>query len=259
MFGAGNQGTRQWRRAAAALFVPLALTGVTACGDGDEGGRAKADDKPSASAPGPKALTEAQLRAVSFTDGERIGKYTASESDDAPLGEDYTADPFVCQPLVSLAKGAIRHDPAAEVHREVDVADEVIGLSVLVQLRSYERGGAAAVMKALDAAGTGCADGYVEERAIAKAKVLEVEPVKAPALGDEAKAYRFTILDVKGKLKLYEYLTIVRSGSATLSFRADFLGTKDIGAVPEEVITAQWEKFRAGQKAGRKTGRKSGA
>ncbi|WP_266536590.1 hypothetical protein [Streptomyces sp. NBC_01142] len=262
MFGARNQGSRQRRRGAVTALAVLAgavLSGVAACGSGDsDGDRSGSDEtggKPSASVSGPgrgtESLTEAQLKAAAFTDGERIGRYTASESAlGAPLGEDYTADPAVCQPLVSLVEGATGHDPAAEVHREVDVADEMIGISVLVQLRSYGRGEAAAVMKELAAAGTECAEGYVEERAIAKAKVLTVEPAKAPALGDEAKAYRFTTLDVKGKLKLYEYLTVVRSGSTTLSFRADYLGTKDIGAVPEEVITAQWEKFRTGHKSG---------
>jgi hypothetical protein len=251
MFGAGNQ---RGRRRAVALLVAVVLGGVSACGGSDDkGGKGgeggEADNKPSASAP--KALTEAQLKAVSFTDGEKIGPYTASEFTlGAPLGEDYTADPAVCQPLVSLAEGATAVDPAAEVNREVDVADEMAGISVAVQLRSYAKGEAAAVMKALAAAGTQCAGGFVEERAIAKAKYLKVEPAKAPAFGDEAKAYRFTILDVKGKLKLYEYLTVVRSGSTTLSFRADFLGTKDIGAVPTEVMTAQWEKFEASRKSG---------
>jgi hypothetical protein len=250
MFGAGNQ---CGRRRAVALLVAVVLGGVSACGGSDDkGGKGgDADDKPSASASAPKALTEAQLKAVSFTDGEKIGPYTASEFTlGAPLGEDYTADPAVCQPLVSLAEGATAHDPAAEVNREVDVADEMAGIGVAVQLRSYAKGEAAAVMKALAAAGAQCAGGFVEERAIAKAKYLKVEPAKAPAFGDEAKAYRFTILDVKGKLKLYEYLTVVRSGSTTLSFRADFLGTKDIGAVPAEVMTAQWEKFEAGRKSG---------
>ncbi|MFF3248288.1 hypothetical protein ACFYWY_32210 [Streptomyces sp. NPDC002870] len=250
----GNQSGR--RRALAAVFVGAVLSGVAACGgSGDKGGNGskggEADDKPSASASAPEALTEAQLKAVSFTDGEKIGPYTASEFTlGAPLGEDYTAAPAVCQPLVSLAEGATAHDPAAEVNRELDVADEMAGIGIAVQLRSYAKGEAAAVMKALAAAGTQCTGGFVEERAIAKAKYLKVEPAKAPAFGDEAKAYRFTILDVKGKLKLYEYLTVVRSGSTTLSFRADFLGTKDIGAVPAEVMTAQWEKFEAGRKSG---------
>ncbi|MGW3628486.1 hypothetical protein [Streptomyces sp. NPDC000880] len=248
MFGAGNQSGG--RRAAVAVFVGVVLSGVAACG-GSDGKGGEADGKPRASASAPKALTEAQLKAVSLTDGEKIGPYTASEFTlGAPLGEDYTAAPAVCQPLVSLAEGATAHDPAAEVNREVDVADEMAGIGVAVQLRSYAKGEAAAVIKALAAAGTQCAGGFVEERAIAKAKYLKVEPAKAPAFGDEAKAYRFTILDVKGKLKLYEYLTVVRSGSTTLSFRADFLGAKDIGEVPAEIMTAQWEKFEAGRKPG---------
>ncbi|MFI9588633.1 hypothetical protein ACIHCQ_44280 [Streptomyces sp. NPDC052236] len=248
MFGAGN-GNRKWRRAVVGAVV---LSTLAACGgsDGDGGGKG---GKPSAaaSAAGPKALTEAELTALSFTEGEKIGPYEASDLG-APRSEDYTADPAVCQPLVSLAKGVTDLDPAAEVHREVDVADEMNGTSVSVQLRSYANGRAAAVMKALAAAGTRCAGGFTEDRALAQAKYLKVEPVKAPAFAadaDEAQAYRFTIRDVgDGKLKLYEYLTLVRSGSVTLSFRADIISTKDIGGVPEEVMRAQWEKFRANQK-----------
>ncbi|MER5463982.1 hypothetical protein ABT010_25515 [Streptomyces sp. NPDC002668] len=247
----GNHGVR---RRAAALLMAVALSAVAACGSSDDkddkdGRGTKTDDRPAASAP--KALTEAGLKAVSFTDGEKVGTYTASEFTlGAPLGEDYTADPAICQPLVSLAKGSTSHDPAAEVNRQVDVPDEMAGLGVAVQLRSYANGEAAAVMKALGTVGTLCAGGFTEERAIARAKYLKVEPAKAPAFGDEAKAFRFTILDVKGKLKLYEYLTIVRSGSTTLSFRAEIIGTKDVGGVPEEVMKAQWEKFRAGSSTG---------
>lgn len=241
MFGVGNR-----QSLGTAAFVAVVLGGIGACDGAKE---KKADDKPSAAVPA--ALTEAQLKAVSFTEGEKVGAYTASEYTlGAPLGEDYTADPALCQPLVSLARGATAHDPAAEVNREVDVPGQMAGLSVAVQLRSYEKGQATAVMKALATAGTSCAGGYIEERALARAKVLTVEPLKAPAFGDEARAYRFTVLDVKGKLKLYEYLTVVRSGSTTLSFRAEFLGTKDIGKVPEEVMNAQWEKFGAGAKSG---------
>ncbi|MGW2560111.1 hypothetical protein ACWCXB_12860 [Streptomyces sp. NPDC001514] len=252
MFGAGNQ---LIRRAAAVALVGAVLTGTAGCGGDAKDGKPGGDDKPSASAGSgsvaPGALTQQQLTALAFTDGEKVGKYTASEFTlGAPLGEEYTADPATCQPLVSLAKGATAFAPAAEVHRQVDVPDEMIGTTVAVQLRSYSPKDAAGVMKALDTAGKECAAGFTEIRAIAKAKYLKVEPAKAPAVGDEAKAYRFTILDVKGKLKLYEYLTVVRSGSTTLSFRAEITDTKDIGGVPEEVITAQWEKFSAGAAKG---------
>ncbi|MFE5667774.1 hypothetical protein ACFQ7W_28080 [Streptomyces niveus] len=286
MFGAGNQGRSgsrraRLRRAAAFALVGAVMTGAAACGgdgatDGDKGGNdARTDGKAPASTSaedadaaedadesaasagsgesgspgisgGSGALSQRDLTALAFTDGEKIGKYTAGEfSLGEPQGEDYTADPATCQPLVSLAKGTTAFDPASEVHRNVDVAEEMVGTTVAVQLRSYNGGGAAGVMKALGAAGKACAGGFVENRAVAKGQYLKVEPVKAPDHGDEAQAYRFTILDVKGTLKLYEYLTVVRSGATTLSFRADILDTKDIGKVPEEVITAQWKKFEA--------------
>ncbi|UUN29489.1 hypothetical protein [Streptomyces sp. FIT100] len=250
MFEAGYRRIR--RRTAAVALAAAVLTATAGCGDGDP---PAADDKPGASttgtgAPAPGALTEGQLTARSFTEGEKVGRYTASEYTlGAPLGEEYTADPVVCQPLVSLARGATAYAPSAEVHRKVDVPEEMTGTTVAVTLRSYSTKDAAAVMKALDTAGKECAAGFTEVRAIAKATYLTVEPVKAPAVGgeaDEAKAFRFTVLDVKGKLKLYEYLTVLRSGSTTLSFRGEITGTKDIGGVPQEVITAQWEKFSAG-------------
>lgn len=278
MFGAGNQGRSggrrtRLRRAAALALVGAVLTGAAACGgdgasDGDKEGKGVGTDgKAPASTPaadatestdptesgtsgasgGSGALSQRDLTALAFTDGEKIGKYTAGEfSLGEPHDEDYTADPATCQPLVSLAKGATAFDPASEVHRNVDVAEEMLGTSVAVQLRSYNGDGAAGVMKALGAAGKACAGGFVEDRALAKGQYLKVEPVKTPKYGDEAQAYRFTILDVKGTLKLYEYLTVVRSGTTTLSFRADILDTKDIGKVPEEIITAQWKKFEAG-------------
>lgn len=97
-------------------------------------------------------------------------------------------------------------------------------------------------------AGKDCAGGFTEERAIARAKYLKVEPAKAPDFAAEAdgvKAYRFTIRDVKEKSELYEYLTVVRSGSTTLAFRGEAISTKDIGGIPQDVMTAQWVKFRA--------------
>ncbi|MFJ9031254.1 hypothetical protein ACIRQP_22555 [Streptomyces sp. NPDC102274] len=245
-------GKRRARRGLGAVAAGLLLAGVAACGgDGqsaDDGKGATASrkpaDKPSASATGPAPLTEDRLTAASLTDGERIGAYTASEyALGAPLGDDYTAEPAVCQPLVSLAKGATAFDPVAEVQRKADIPDELLGLTVAVQLRSYTAPDAAGVMKALGTAGRECAGGFTENRALARARYLKVEPARAPDVGDEARAYRFTLLDVKGTLKLYEYLTVVRSGSTTLSFRAEITGTKDVGGVPDEIIRAQWQKF----------------
>ncbi|MFD0430583.1 hypothetical protein ACFQ60_34035 [Streptomyces zhihengii] len=110
----------------------------------------------------------------------------------------------------------------------------------VAHLRGRRRGGRPARPRRR---GESCAGGFTEVRTLARAKVLSVEPAEAPALGDEAKAFRITIEDVKSDRRLYEYLTVVRSGPTTLSFRADYLGTKDVGGVPREIVEAQWKQF----------------
>ncbi|MEN8656053.1 hypothetical protein ABCR94_37165 [Streptomyces sp. 21So2-11] len=240
MFGEGKQRRRQ-----VMAVVVAGLVGACGGGSGDGG---EQDGKGSAasgrSTAVPAALTEAQLKAAAFVDGETVGEYTASEYTlGAPHGDDYTADPAVCQPLVSLAADVTAYRLKAEVSREAEIPDKMLGPTVAVQLRSYAGGDAARVMKAVGKAGKECADGFTEERAVAEGEYLKVEPVQAPAFGDEARAYRFTILDVLGKAKLHEYLTVVRAGSATLSFRGEIAADKDIGEVPREILDAQWEKF----------------
>ncbi|MCX5400107.1 hypothetical protein [Streptomyces sp. NBC_00102] len=250
----------RWRGAlAAGAAAALLLAGTTACGGGqDEDGKAGAPaggGKTGASATaapadavGTRAATEGELTEIAFADGETVGSYSAAEPIiDPPMRDDYTADPEVCRPFVTLAAGTGGPDPVAQVVRKVSTSQEP-GVDVEVTLRSYADGNAAAVMAALDTAGTRCASGFTEERLLAKGKYLSAEPVAVPAFAadaDDAKAYHFTVLDVKGKLKLHKYLTVVRSGSTTLEFHADLLGTDDFGGVPQEVMTAQWEKFRA--------------
>ncbi|MDX3683321.1 hypothetical protein OG893_26305 [Streptomyces sp. NBC_01696] len=250
MFGVYGAGGR--RGAVAAGCAVAALMGLTGCGGGDDGdgksgaGKSPAPSRPAATAGG---LTEAELTAAALTDGERAGDLTASEYTlDGPLGDAYTADPAVCQPLVSLAGDVSGHEPVAQVQRKADKPEEMLGVTVDITLRSYAGDEAAKVMASLERAGRECAGGLTEERAVARARYEKVEPAALPAFAgeaDQAKAYRFTVLDVKGKLKLYEYLTVLRSGSTTLAFRAEILGTQDIGGVPEDVMAAQWKKFRA--------------
>ncbi|MFE9728318.1 hypothetical protein ACFYQ5_33270 [Streptomyces sp. NPDC005794] len=230
------------------------LVCLAGCGsDDDGGGKGGAAQSPTPSRPAATGgvLTEAQLTAVALADGERAGGLTVSAYDlEGPLGDAYTADPAVCQPFVSLAGDVSDYEPVAQVHRKAEKPEEMLGVTVDVTLRSYGNGEAEKVMQSLDAAGRECAGGLTEERAIARATYEKAEPAALPAFADEAdgaKAYRFTVLDVKGKLKLYEYLTVLRSGSITLAFRGEILGTEDIGGVPEDVMAAQWRKFRAGQ------------
>lgn len=250
MFGVRDQRGR--RRAVAVMIAAVMALGAGACSDEEASGGSDDSKKKgtsSAAAHQPKTLTEAQLKAVAFTEGQAVGEYTASPYTlDGPLSDAYTADPARCQPLVSLAGEVSDYDPAAQVQRRVDIPDEMLGITIDVTLRSYTNGDAADVMKALGRAGKDCAGGFTEERAIARAKYLKVEPAKAPDFAAEAdgvKAYRFTVRDVKEKSELYEYLTVVRSGSTTLAFRGETTSTKDIGGIPQDVMTAQWAKFRA--------------
>ncbi|MEU0130423.1 hypothetical protein [Streptomyces sp. NPDC006289] len=252
VYGAGGG-----RRAAAAGCAVAALMGLTGCGGGgDDSGKGEAvrsatPSRPAATAAPAEGLTEAELTALAFADGEKAGSLTASEyPSGGPLGDAYTASPAVCQPLVSLAGDVGGYAPTAQVRRRADEPGEMLGVTVDVTLRSYAGGQAAKVMRSLDRAGRECAGGLTEERAVARATYERTEPAAPPSFAgeaDEAKAYRLTVLDVKGKLKLYEYLTVLRAGSTTLAFRAETLGTEDVGGVPEDVMAAQWRKFRAGQ------------
>lgn len=227
------------------LVTALLAAGLLAALGGCSGDDGRPDAKPSAPA-APPPRTERQLTAALLADGEKAGRYIASDHPlGGPLDADYTAAPRVCQPLVSLAPGVSGFEPVAEAGRRADIPEETLGTTVDVRLRSYAGQRATRVMKALAAAGRRCAGGFTEDRTLARAPYLKVERIEAPDLGDQALAYRFTILDVRGRKRLYEYLTVVRSGSTTLSFRAGIVGTHDIGGVPEEVIRAQWEKFTA--------------
>ncbi|MGY1454153.1 hypothetical protein [Streptomyces sp. SS8] len=240
---------------AAALALALA---VTACGGGS---REAGEARPSPSSAGEetggsaarKAAGRERLEAAALEAGGTVASYSVSPVTQEPFWDlmEYRADRAECQPLVSLAAGAVDDDPVAEVHREVELDDfgfdpdrGPTGRGVAVQLRSYGPGGAARVLSALRKAGTECAGGFTEERVLAEASCRSVEPVEAPGAGDEAVAYRLRIEDVKdGGPVLTEYLTVIRSGSTTLSFRLEALSPGDPGPVPGDLVRAQWEAF----------------
>lgn len=236
--------TRQWCRAAVAALVTVLCASAVACGS--SGGRH--DDKPAATAVrAPEPLSKARLTAASFTDGEKVGSFTAGEYGlNSPFGDEYSADPAVCLPLVSLSKGTARYGaPTAEVNREVQRPGEPLGENTAVQLRSYAHGDAVRVMKALGRAGAACRGGFTEDRTVVDADYLRAETLRPPKTGDEAKAFRFTVRDVAGEQRHYEYLTVVRHGSTTLSFRTGSGSSEDVGGVPRTVLDEQWQKFRA--------------
>lgn len=277
MHRVGNGKAR--RTAAAAVAAVALLTGTAACGGADggaDGGPAARDGAaaPTAASPGgspaPGGSTDAtpgaapgaapgatpgasadrsgapgpgaeQLASFALAPGEKAGEYETGEPFlDEPMSELYDAAPAVCGPLTSLGKAG----HTAQAYTKTDVPTELRAVGTDILLRSYDGGGAAAAMKSLAAAGRQCAGGYTEDRAIVTAKVLRVEPVGAPALGDEALAFRIVVQDVKDEgISLYKYLTVIRSGAVTLSFRSDAIDTRDFGGVPQDVVAAQWAKF----------------
>ncbi|MCX4696673.1 hypothetical protein [Streptomyces sp. NBC_01408] len=247
------------RTATAALLGAALVAGTAACGGsgtgtGDKAAASTSQSPATSQSPGgsqspaagpspagPPGPTLEQLKAFALAPGDKAGPYEAAEPLlDEPMSEMYEAAPAACGPLSTLGKAG----HTAQAYVKTDVPGEWQTVDTEILLRSYAGGGAAAAMKSLAEAGRQCGGGYTEDRALVEAKVLKVEPVKAPALGDEALSYRIVVQDVKDKdTSLYKYLTVIRSGSVTLSFRSDVIDVKDFGGVPAEVVTAQWEKF----------------
>ncbi|WP_328619389.1 hypothetical protein [Streptomyces sp. NBC_00354] len=249
MYRVGNR--QRFRRAAGAVIGAAALlAGTAGCGGPATGEAAAGAPAGSAAAspsgtPGPGVE---RLKELVVAEGEKFGPYEVREPLlDEPMSELYEARPAACQPLTGLGKAG----HTAQAYAKVSVPGQFQAVGTEILLRSYrDAGAAAAAVKSLADAGGRCAGGYTEDRALAEAKVLKVEPVQAPALGDEARAYRIVTQDVKDPgISLYKYLTLVRSGSVTLAFRSDVIDTKDFGGVPQEIVAGQWEKFAKGNAA----------
>ncbi|MEV6583374.1 hypothetical protein AB0M92_35110 [Streptomyces sp. NPDC051582] len=251
MYGVGN--TKRLGRTMGLVMGAAALVAGTAgCGGS---GNAAGADKAGAPAGGAVASPSGtpgpgpeRLKALLVAEGEKFGPYEVGDPLlDEPMSEDYEAQPAQCRPLTSLGKAG----HTAQAFAKADVPGEWQAVGTEILLRSYrDAGAAAAAVKSLADAGVRCAGGYAEDRALVEAKVLRVEPVQAPALGDEARSYRIVTQDVKDPgISLYKYLTLIRSGSVTLAFRSDVIDTKDFGGVPQEIVAGQWEKFTKGAAA----------
>ncbi|MFI5805512.1 hypothetical protein [Streptomyces sp. NPDC051561] len=240
--GYGKNAAVRTRRIRAALGAAAGAVSCAAALAGCAGPDTPARARPAAAPP--KPLAQTALNARAFAVGERVGPYRTAEFtvSGGPMSDDYTAEPALCQPLVGLrsAEGG----PLAQVHRRLGDPARPKGADVAVQLRSYGEGRAAGVMRALRVAGEKCKGGFTEKRGTVRATYLGVEKVPAPAgVGDEAQAFRLVVREVKGGAKEVEYLTVVRAGATTLSFRAEALDAADLGGVPKEIVDAQWEKW----------------
>lgn len=234
-------------RLAVALIVAMPL--VACGGDTEESG-----DQGATNAPGPAAAkpwSKDRLKKAALRDGSTAGGYVVS----LPVSEEtsyddlgYTASDRVCQPLVSLAEGATETDPVATVNRradplESDSSEKLTGLTVDIQLRSYRGGDAETVMQALRDATDACGDGFTEERTLSSARVRSVEEVDGPRVAEEADesvTVRLRVEDVKDEgIVFTEYLTVVRVGTQTASFRLESMDQKDHGPAPAALVQAQ--------------------
>lgn len=260
-------------------MAPL-LALVVACGGsdgGDSGDDAKGGDKESGGSFSPEAgngssepsdssdasskqpaLSAKELEQLALEEGSTVESSSGStdgyevrepvmEEPTTDLME-YEADPRACQPLVGLWPGATDFTAEATVNRKVKLGDSLKEGSVDVQLRSYADGAAEGVMAALKKAGESCAGGFTEDRTLAEAPVREAKKAPLPELGDTADdglSFRLPVEDVKdADIVFTDYLTVLRHGSVTISFRLDSKDQKDHGKVPESLIKAQLDRFQ---------------
>ncbi|MFJ4878774.1 hypothetical protein ACIP93_26725 [Streptomyces sp. NPDC088745] len=232
-----NQGYGKHASTRTILAVLTCAAALTACA----GPAAPAGAGPSAA---PRPLSQPALAARALSPGTQAGPYRTGEYtvSGGPLSDAYGARPSACGPLVSLR--AVRGGPVTQVHRRLTDPENLRGADVAVQLRSYDKGRAAAVLDDLRAAGKKCAGGFTELRGDRSGTYTSVTAAAAPAgTGDEALAYRLGLRDGRNGSASYEYLTVVRYGATLVSFRAESLDDKDPGGVPKEIVDAQTENL----------------
>ncbi|MFJ7137194.1 hypothetical protein [Streptomyces fungicidicus] len=253
------------RTALAASAAALALL-VTACGgsgDEDKGGEGngKADSSASA-APAAKALTAAELEKAGLAQSDvKSGKVATKlpATDDIAKDQVKTKD-AVCLPLAHAQAGVAQGEPAATVKRswtgepvkpsEGTSPEDALMASLdvdkmLINLASYEDGGAEQAMKGLTDAAGKCAGGFTATVSGEEMQVVKVAGGTAPEGGDESSALTLTIAaeeDVKAPSKI----VVVREGATLVTFSAVNLAAMATGEdfdVPADVVTAQVGKL----------------
>lgn len=250
------------RTALAASAAALALL-VTACGgsgDGDkadEGKGGKADTGPAA-----KALTAAELEKVALAQsdvksGKVATKVAATDDIDA---DQVKTDRAECLPLARAQAGVAQGDPAVTTKRSwtgepkkpakgVKEEDALLAAldvaKTLINLASYENGGAEEAMKSLNAAAEKCAGGYTATVTGDKMKMVKVATTAAPEGGDESAAITLT-LEAEENVKAPNKLVVVRKGATLVTFSVVNLAAMATGKdfeVPADVVNAQVAKL----------------
>ncbi|MFF1512255.1 hypothetical protein [Streptomyces sp. NPDC058326] len=237
------------RKALPIAAVLPALLAISACsGESADSG----DKKPKASAKSTPGATGADAKAAA--EAERIGAMAPQNLEKATLtgtkngfeakkvakadveaGRDLKADKAECQPVASLA-GGFTHIPAVSVqHRSLDPVEAKNATVGSMWLASHSESNAKKVMTDLRSSLKECPGGFKTLGLTYKA----VEPVKAPALGDESLGYRIT--NVVGKQSVTMTYTVIRENGVVAVFYGVNMLTPQKSAIPETLVKAQLE------------------
>ncbi|PWJ05761.1 hypothetical protein DKG34_20965 [Streptomyces sp. NWU49] len=253
------------RTALAASAAALALL-ATACGgsgDGDkkDEGKGKADASASA-APAAEALTAAELEKAALAQADvKSGKVaTKLEATEDLTKDQVKPDDEACLPLVHAQAAVAQGEPAATVKRswtdepkkpaeDLPVEEAMMASldvdKMLINLASYEDGGAEQAMKDLTTAAEKCAGGFTATVAGEKLEFVKAATTAAPEGGDEGSAVTLTMA-VEEDVEAPSKIVVVRKGATLVSFSAVNLASVATGEdfeVPAEVVDAQVAKL----------------
>ena len=200
-------------------------------------GHADADAKAAAEAKRVGAMTPQALEKATLS-GKRNGfEVKKVPESDVDAGRDMKADEVECQPLASLA-GGFTHIPAVAVeHRALEPTEAKNATVGSMWLASHSEQNAKRVLAELRTSLKECPGGFKTLGLTYKS----VQPVKAPALGDEAAGYRIT--NIIGKQKATMTYTVVRKDGVVAVFYGVNMLTPMDSAIPEAVVRVQVERL----------------
>ncbi|MFJ5141591.1 hypothetical protein [Streptomyces sp. NPDC088707] len=239
------------RRALPIAAVLPALLAISACSgeSKDSGnGKPKTSAKSSPGSPSAEEKADAEARRMGAMAPQALEKATLSGTSngfeikkvaqaDVEAGRDLKADKAECQPLASLA-GGFTHLPAVSVeHRSLEPTEAKNATVGSMWLASHSPKNAQKVMTDLRTSVKECPGGFKTLGLTYRA----VEPVKAPALGDEALGYRIT--NVIGKQSVTMTFTVVRKDGVVAVFYGVNMLTPKNSAMPEAIVRAQVEQL----------------
>lgn len=255
------------RTALAASAAALTLL-VTACGgSSDDGDKAEADQsapaaKADGSAPAGKALSAAELEKAALAQGDVEYGEVATKipaEDDVAKDQVKTGDE-ACLPLVYVQGAIAQGEPAADVKRswtgQTESQSEGSGPDgqdmteidinkIMLNLASYEDGGAEKALAALKTAAEKCAGGFDATVGSDEMRIAKVTTTDAPEGGDEAVAATIGVAtgaDTHAPMKI----VVVRKGATLASFgivNISAMMTGEDFEIPTAVIDAQLAKL----------------